>query len=102
VLLENGIVFFAVCAMISIYSVVILLNRIRSQKLLKSSQGLKMRRIGVGLVSFIIASSIMFATVSPVDYIPVYYWMLIGLTVAYLNVVENMQPEESLGENLHE
>ncbi len=97
VVLENGVIMLILFVLIPIYSMILLLKKANSQKVIKSPDGLKMRRVGVGLAAIIAASLLMFGTVSSVGYIPIYYWILVGLTVAYLNMVDKLQQEQSLG-----
>jgi O-antigen ligase len=76
---------------LSLFLIIFLTLLFRCFFILKRIPSTEIDLIRMGRVLFAILASIMLmiATVSSIDYIPVFYWVFAGIIAAYLKVVEN-------------
>jgi hypothetical protein len=86
VLIYQGIVGF--CLFLIIFFVA-LYNLYSAVKSIKRNQ--KICLLGNILIAMIVATLVMIGTVSSVNFIPIYYWSLIGLVGAYIHMCKRHQ-----------
>lgn len=72
-----------------------LLLNIRKAKRFASSLGDDYVRLGQSLLAILSAVLVIIATVSPIDYIPIYYWVMAGVAAGYINMIEQTQKTPS-------
>lgn len=65
-----------------------LLLNIRKQMIRARVLGNEYVRLGQALFAIIFAVLVIIATVSMIDFVPIYYWALAGLGVAYINMIK--------------
>jgi len=85
ILLRYGVFVLILFSSILLCAFMQLLKQIR---LLDRSEDTRIRRVGAGLAAIVAATMVILGTVSSVSFIPIYYWILIGLSVSFIRIAD--------------